>query len=302
MLMKPCIPIVIVLFTLLLIPYGTVHSQNQTEYTIQINSDCSATWTIQQIGTNVTIDPTFQSKLSSLINATESITGRNMTGILDSITVSFSGSYVDVEYKFQWMNFSKKENAKIIIGDVFQVKDFFDQLYGDGQVDMTYPSQYVIASKTEPFPYIENDSSRTLVWLGTDDFKDGNPTIVLIESSSTSGFLEAWHNIVLIACLSVLAAGSLIGFYVFKLRKKKGKEITKKLEAPSLGIETNEEKIVKILKSSGGSLCQSAIAEQCKFSKAKTSQLLATLEDNGIVTRYKRGRDKIVVLNEQEKK
>jgi uncharacterized membrane protein len=244
----------------------------------------------------------FQSRLSSLINATESVTGRNMTGILDSITFAPSGSYAAVEYKFQWMNFSKKEDSEIIIGDVFQVKDFFDQLYGDGQVNMTYPSQYVIESKTEPLPYKEDDSSRTLIWLGTDDFKDGNPSIVLIESSSTSGFLEAWQSMILIAGLSVLAAGSLIGFYAFKLRKKKEKEIMTTLEVSSLGIESNEDRIVKILKSSGGSLCQSAIAEQCKFSKAKTSQLLATLEDNGIVTRYKRGRDKIVVLNEQEKK
>jgi uncharacterized membrane protein len=251
---------------------------------------------------NVSIDPTFQSKLSSLINATESITGRNMTGILDSITFTLSGSYVDVEYKFQWMNFSKKEGAKIIIGDVFQVKDFFGQLYGDGQVNMTYPSQYVIESKTEPLPYKEDDPSRTLIWLGTVNFNDGKPTIILAESSSTSGFLEAWQNIILITGLSVLAAGSLMGFYAFKLRKKKEKGITTTLEAPSLGIETNEERIVKILKSSGGSLSQSAIAEQCKFSKAKTSQLLATLEHNGIVIRYKRGRDKIVVLNEQEKK
>jgi uncharacterized membrane protein len=244
----------------------------------------------------------FQSRLSSLINATESITGRNMTGILDSITFAPSGSYAVVEYKFQWMNFSKKEDSEIIIGDVFQVKDFFDQLYGDGQVDITYPSQYVIESKTEPFPYIENDSSRTLVWPGTDDFKDGNPTIVLIESSSTSGFLEAWQNMILIAGLSVLAAGSLMGFYAFKLRKKKEKEITTKLEVSSLGIESNEDRIVKTLRSSGGSLSQSAMAEQCKFSKAKTSQLLTALENNGIVTRYKRGRDKIVVLNEREKK
>jgi uncharacterized membrane protein len=167
---------------------------------------------------------------------------------------------------------------------------------------MTYPSQYVIESKTEPLPYIEDDSSRTLVWLGTDDFKDGNPTIVLIRSSSTSGFLEAWQSIILIAGLSVLAAGSLIGFYAFKLRKKKEKEITTTLEASSLGIESNEDRIVKTLRSSGGSLSQSTIAEQCKFSKAKTSQLLAKLEDKGMVTRYKRGRDKIVVLNEREKK
>ena len=44
---------------------------------------------------------------------------------------------------------------------------------------------------------------------------------------------------------------------------------------------------------------QSAIAEQCRFSKAKTSQLLAVLEQKKVITRYKKGRDKIVTLNER---
>ena len=41
---------------------------------------------------------------------------------------------------------------------------------------------------------------------------------------------------------------------------------------------------------------QSAIVEQTKFSKAKTSQLLTSLEKRGNITRYKKGRDKIVNL------
>jgi len=46
---------------------------------------------------------------------------------------------------------------------------------------------------------------------------------------------------------------------------------------------------------------QSAIIEQCKFSKTKTSELLSAMEKKGIVRRHKKGRDKIVNLNEQAK-
>jgi uncharacterized membrane protein len=66
-------------------------------------------------------------------------------------------------------------------------------------------------------------------------------------------------------------------------------------------IESDEEKIIKIIRSSGGKVRQSTITEQCRFSKAKTSQLLAALEQKGIITRYKKGRDKIVTLNERVK-
>ena len=73
------------------------------------------------------------------------------------------------------------------------------------------------------------------------------------------------------------------------------------LLAEPVELETEEGKILKLLKSSGGSMRQSAIVDQCRFSKAKTSQLLAVLEKNGNITRYKKGRDKIVNLTERVK-
>jgi len=56
-----------------------------------------------------------------------------------------------------------------------------------------------------------------------------------------------------------------------------------------------------VLRSNGGSAYQSTIIEQCKFSKSKTSELLSALEKKGTVRRYKKGRDKIVSLNEPAK-
>ena len=64
---------------------------------------------------------------------------------------------------------------------------------------------------------------------------------------------------------------------------------------------SEEDKVLKLLKSYGGSMRQSEITEQCRFSKAKTSQLLTALEKKGSITRYKSGRDKIVTLKERVK-
>jgi uncharacterized membrane protein len=69
----------------------------------------------------------------------------------------------------------------------------------------------------------------------------------------------------------------------------------------ALGLERDEEKILKSLAANGGSQYQTQITELCRFSKAKTSQLLSVLEKKGMVTRYKKGRDKIVTLTEQGK-
>ena len=69
-------------------------------------------------------------------------------------------------------------------------------------------------------------------------------------------------------------------------------------------IETEDEKVIKLLKGAGGTMRQSEVTERLGFSKAKTSQILSALETNGALARYKKGRDKIVVLKDpvEEKK
>jgi uncharacterized membrane protein len=126
---------------------------------------------------------------------------------------------------------------------------------------------------------------------------------VLREKSASRGFLDTLgQNAIVVLALAAVAAGSATGFYVFRHRKRKGTGTPETPELPSLpGIESDQERIVQLLGSSGGSLHQSAITDQCGFSKSKTSQLLAVLERNGIVRRYKKGRDKIVVLLEKDK-
>jgi uncharacterized membrane protein len=302
--MKIRILAIAISFTVLLISCKGVYSQDLVKYAIGISSDGSATWIIRQtVGLNVSVDPLeFQNNLTLLVKDAEDKTGRNMT--IESMTMTFtpSGSYKAIEYKFDWKNFSRIEGAKIIVGDVFE-KDFFLKLCGDGEVDMSYPSQYIVET-VSPSPYQRDDSLQSLMWLGTIDFDDGMPAITLMKKSLTPSFFDNFvQNAVLIVSLSVLVVGSSVGFYIFKRRKKRQIKTVKTPELPEFPqVESDEEKIVKLLKSSAGTLYQSAIKNQCKFSKAKTSQLLAVLENKGLVRRYKKGRDKVVVLIEQGRK
>jgi uncharacterized membrane protein len=308
--MKIHMLIFMILLILLAIPHGTVYGENRIEYTIQVSNDGSALWIVKETGTNVTVslDPLgeLKNKLAPLVEAAKNKTERRMAVNNDtlSVTSTFLGSYVTVEYQFYWINFSKIENTNIVIGDAFLVQNFFLHLYGEGTIYLTYPSGYIVESVSPP-PYKRDDSRQILEWPGTNDFNNEGATIILTEKSASSGLSDTLaQNAILIVSLSVLAAGSSVGFYTFRRRKKKEAKTAKPPEFPGLpGIESDEEKIVKLLKSSSeSSLYQSAITEQCRFSKAKTSQLLAVLENKGMIRRYKKGRDKIVVLVQREEK
>jgi uncharacterized membrane protein len=304
--MRVPVLIMAVFFTILVVARGIVNTENQTRYTVQIGTDRSAAWTISQtVGINSSVDTLdeFQRRVTSLVEAAESKTGRDMAAGVDSMKITPSGSYIAVEYKLTWTNFSEVENTRMTFGDVFQVQGFFLELYGDGEVYVTYPSEYVVES-VSPSPSYRNDSLQLLQWLGTNDLNGPNTRIVLREESAASGFVDILEqNTVLIVSFCVVVVGSSVGFFLFKRRGKKEAETLKTTELPVLsGVESDEDKAVRLIKSSGGSLYQAAITRHCKFSKAKTSQLLKVLEDKGMVKRYKKGRDKIVVLVEQDEK
>jgi len=301
--MKRSITLVLVSLALLLTVNNLVHGQNMAEYSIFIDGDGSASWSIKQTGTDIQVSPDalveFQNNLSSLTESAQHETQRDMKANVTSITSTVSGSYIAVEYRFYWGNFAKTENTSMIIGDVFQVQDLFSRLCGEGKVYITYPAEYVVDT-VSPLPYAQNDSLRTLEWLGTKNLIDGSPTIIL--RKRPMGLLEILerHSITIAGLIALFTGSSLSIYTLRKVKKKKSKTAgTPKPSSERLLIESDEDRILKLLSSSGGTLRQSAITEQCRFSKAKTSQLLKTLENKGIVKRHKQGRDKVVTLSER---
>jgi len=288
---------IVLALVLLLVPEA--HSQDFVEYNVQINADGSAAWRIIQvsdIGAPIDSWTDYQQKLLNLVDLAANTTHREMDLDFDSLQIDtvISSESKTTEYTFVWLNFSAVQNQLITFGDVFLVNDFFGKLYGDASIRMAYPSNFAVKA-VSPAPSERDDQTQTLSWYRTQDFVNGNPNIVLTSGSSSengiSGSLLVYAAVGTISTVLVVAVAS----FVFLRRRK-----TACVAAPAvLSVETDEEKIIKIIKSSGGAMRQSAITEQTRFSKAKTSQLLAALEQKRVVTRVKKGRDKIVSLNNE---
>jgi LPXTG-motif cell wall-anchored protein len=298
---------------MLVTPICWAQSQaNVVQYSIVVNGDGSASWTITQVTSiNSTTDTWngFMQRALSLVAAATVQTGREMAvdnSSFEMSTTNFQDSQSKTtEYLFTWVNFSIMQGAILMFGDVFRVNNFFGQLYGDGTLQVSYPPTYVVQS-VSPSPNQRNDSQHVLEWLGTQFFVNGNPSITLTLSSSTTvqtGGSTDWQLYVLIG-VSVTAAISalLAAFYLGRRRRSKTSDLAEVMtEANASVLESEEQKVQKIIRSHGGSMFQSAITEECRFSKAKTSQLLSALEQKGMVRRYKKGRDKIVTLVEPRK-
>jgi len=75
------------------------------------------------------------------------------------ISTTISSESKTTEYFFQWQNFSVIQGNEIIFGDVFHANNFFDQLFGDASLQVSYPSDFSIKS-VSPAPYERDDSAK----------------------------------------------------------------------------------------------------------------------------------------------
>ncbi len=290
---------------LLLFPIYKANCQDYIEYKVHVRSDGSAAWIITQASDlNGTIDTWegFQVRIFNLVESAASVTHREMAVDENSLQINTtisSGSKI-TEYMFVWQNFSLANNGGLSFGDVFNVKGFFTQLYGDASVQISYPLNFGVKSAS-PAPNESDDSLKTMKWYSTQTLVNNKPSTLLvitkITTDSENGNNDLWKQYAIIGIASVVAAfSSLGGFFVYR-RRKLNLEVSKAtIISSAIQVEEGDEQIIGLLKISGGTMRQSAIVEQTKFSKAKTSQLLAALEKKGVITRYKKGRDKIVNL------
>ena len=95
----------------------------------------------------------------------------------------------------------------------------------------------------------------------------------------------------IIIAIVIIAGVSFIALWFLKFKRKT--ETKGRVE-----IIDDEEKIISALKSAGGRLYQSTLADRCGFSRSKISKLLKEMEKKGKVRREEKGRGKIVILIE----
>ncbi len=296
----------IAIVILFLLPAEAFAVSDHIEYNISVGNDNSASWTIikvTDIDSPVDSWEEFEQRLVSAVEVSGERTNREMaldfTSLVMNTEVHWETSSKTVTYTFRWLNFSLTEQGKISFGDVLS-ENFFTSLYGDGELYLTYPVGYRVTSAAFS-PDERDDSNQLLHWYRTQDFLVENQNISIeLEGNGTSSESNVNFTLFAVVGLSVGAVGAMAtGFLLFKQRRRQ-MDMRQKLGAPWHDTESDEEKVLQLLQSSGGSLKQSDVCDRLRFSRAKTSLLLAEMEKNSLVLRTKKGKNKIIFSVEKK--
>ncbi|MFP3985514.1 MAG: helix-turn-helix transcriptional regulator, partial [Candidatus Bathyarchaeia archaeon] len=240
----------------------------------------------------------FSNETYYMVNRASDNTNRSMTtggfNVSAYLLQTVTGLTGIIEYVFIWDGFALIDEGRIQIGDVFEIGLV---LLENDELNVQYPEGYE-ATNIDPPPDLVMQERR-LMWMGPRYFVAGTPAITLTRVSGLPSGLQIFA----IAIVATLGIGSFVFF--FRRFKKKGKyeETSKPTPLAILESESDEEeKIVSLLQMKGGYLRQSAIVEEFGYSKSKVSQILSDMEKKGLIERRKKGREKLVILKQQNDK
>jgi uncharacterized membrane protein len=309
------IALIFILFLLLLSTVSAASDNGyKTTYTINVKDDGTATWYVEYRTPLVTkedfdafenyseqLKPVylndFRELMQKSVSAASNATSRKMmaggfTGEA-GIETAPTGNYGVVSYSFTWTDFAKLDsNKNLNIGDVFVGGLYLSK---DNTLIIRFPQGFTVEQVT-PQPDIVRDG---MIWYGLRSFNAGEPNIVLLRSSISS-MLYAIAVIILVAGAAI----------IFKIRRNKV-QVT---GAPSgEGIETAgetlqeekaempnmmdlEDRILALLKESGGSLYQSDIGKKLDLPKSTVSSALNGLHAKNTIQKIKKGRENLIRL------
>ena len=289
----------------------------KTTYTINVKDDGTAIWYVEyrtQLVTKEDFDAfenyteqlkplylnEFRELMQKSVSAASNATTRKMmaggfTGEA-RIETAPTGNYGVVRYSFTWTDFAKLDNDKNLnVGDVFVGGLYLSK---DNSLIIQYPSGYTLEQVT-PQPDLVREG---MIWYGLRSFNAGEPNIVLLRPSIS------WMLYALVVI--ILAAGA---FIIFKIRKNEvhfnnapsGEGIendgeTLHEEAADMANLSNmmdlEDRIVAMLKESGGSLYQSDIVKKLDLPKSTVSSALNELHTKNTIQKIKKGRENMIRL------
>mgnify|MGYP000894070887 FL=1 len=215
--------------------------------------------------------------LQNIINTVAYSSGREMNieniSLNYQIVDSINKKYGVVNFKFLWKGFGLKDKDHIIIGDSFKDGSHIK----DGEVlVIEFPEDYSINSiNPEPTEKREN----ILFWHGPKILLENEPKIVLEKNSLISSI-----NPLIFGIIAVFIILGLIVYCI--LRKNKNVPI----------LLSDQEKVINLLKSSGGKSFQKDIVSRSRMSKSKISQIITEMEKNGLITKQKYGKNNLIIL------
>ncbi len=300
---------IISLIFLLLISSASAANEYRTTYTINVKDDGAAVWNVEyrtQLFTQVDHDAfknysrqlnsvylkDFKELMQNSVSAASNATSRKMmaggfTGEA-SIENAPTGNYGVVDYSFTWTNFAKLDRDKnIYIGDVFAGGLYLSK---ENALIIRYPSGYT-AEMVTPQPDLVRDG---MIWYGLRSFNAGEPMILLKLPFSWMPYS--------IAVIVGAAAVALILIFRRKSKVINNPSIEGKGTAEDTFNSTGadmmnlENRIVALLKESGGSLFQSDIIKKLDLPKSTVSSALNELHEKKIIQKIKKGRENLIKL------
>lgn len=215
--------------------------------------------------------------LQNIINSVAYSSGREMkienVSLNYQIIDSINKKYGIVEMKFLWKNFSILEKDTLRIGDAFVNGNYIKE--GEVLV-IEYPENYSI---TSVIPVPNEKRARSLFWYGPKIFLENEPKAVLKKNSITN-----LSNILIFG-----VAGIIIILLAIILLKRKQRN-----KSPIL--ISDQDKIIQIIKSTGGKCFQNDIVSQSGLSKSKISQIITQLEKKNLIIKEKYGKNNLIIL------
>ena len=200
------------------------------------------------------------------------------------IQSSPTGRYGVVFYSFRWSGFAITGN-ELAIGDALAGGLY---LAKDTTLIVRYPEGYAV-SVSEPAPDQVRDG---LVWYGQRSFGAGEPHLVFDKSGIPWLPVAAGSGI---ALFIVVGAGLI-------LSRRRPPEPDYPEETAAELSETDlvsmEEKIIHLLKISGGEQYQSGIVKSLGLPKSTVSATLNDLHQRGIIQKIKKGRENLIRLKQ----
>jgi uncharacterized membrane protein len=295
--------VVLLLFIPVIAGAASVPPDSSITYTISLREDGTANWHVEyrtllagndDVGVfdsyaknvSLTYLPEFRDLMQHSAAQAAAATSRPME-VTDFagdavIQTTPTGRYGVVYYSFNWKNFAKTV-PDLAMGDAFAGGLF---LAKDNTLVIRYPAGYSV-TVAEPSPDQVRDG---LMWYGQRSFGAGEPRLVLEKPG------VPWLPLLLGGLLCVLILG---GLYVV-LSKRRSLEPVETDDPPVILSETEllslEERIIQLLKTSGGEQYQSEIVKNLGLPKSTVSATLNDLHQRGIIQKVKKGRENLIRL------
>ena len=231
--------------------------------------------------------------------------------VLDNVSraAERTGNRGALRLSFDWTNFSRVEanGSRLVLGDVFRSPSgtWLPGL-NEGQVlVVAFPEGYSVRSSSRA---LDNGTIRV---EGPATFEPGEPSATL-ERTGGDGPGEPPDDLAVPTALTAGAVLAIVALVAYVLYRRRREEVVADGEAAAADaaegadepatppeedeLLSDEERVLRLLRSAGGRMKQVDIVEETDWSNAKVSQLLSAMAEEGRVEKLRIGRENLISL------